>query len=404
MLSLRIALRYLFARKSHNAVNVIAMVAVAGVTVAVAAMVVVLSVFNGFSDLAARHLAATDPPLSVQRADGRAIDGADSLARVLAHTAGIRAAYPVVLRRALAVSPSGQMAVMLKGVPPQYGALRDPDSVMVAGAYAPLGPGGEPACQASVGVANRLLLVPGTDCTLQFYTPRRRGRINTANPMTAFNHRTAVVSGVFVIGQTDVDADLVLAPLDMVRALMDFDTQADAIEVIPAGNGDLTALQDALQRHLGPGYKVLDQLQQRGDAFRMISVEKYMTFMLLAFVLGMAMFNIVSVMSLLVIEKRANMATLRALGAKPRLVRGIFARMAVAVTALGGVAGLTLGLLLSLAQQHLHLIKLAGDPGQLTIEWYPVVVRGADMPVVAAAVAVAAALAALVTLVLTRRL
>lgn len=396
MLALRIALRYLRAPKSHHAVNVIAGVAVAGVCVAVAAMVVVLSVFNGFANLAAQQLSRLDAPLRVSRVDGRVVESSDSLVRAISTADGVGSVVPVLEGRALLGNDAAQTAVMMKGVPAGYDAHSDISETFVDGVYAEATNDGTPAVQIAVGVSNDLLQRPDAEQTVTLYTPRRVGRINPANPSAAFLTGQVAVSGVFSIGH-DVDNNLIIVPIDVARRLMEYPEGASAVEVTPAPGTGIDALAKSLQTTLGKDYVVADRLQQRATAFRMISIEKWITFMLIAFVLLIAMFNIVATLSMLAIEKRSNMNTLRALGASQGLVRRIFATLGALVTWLGGGIGIVLGAVLVLMQQEWHLIKMGADPSQLAIPYYPVALSVTDLVGVAGAVAVASVLAAVST-------
>lgn len=402
MLTLRIAARYICAPKSHKTVNVIAAVAVTGVTVAVAAMVIVLSVYNGFAGLAEKHLSRLDAPLAVQRADGRVVADADSLGSVLKTLPGVGVVAPTLTRRALMVRDNTQAAVMFKAVPDVYAALGNIDSMIIDGTYARTSQNGVPAAQISVGVANAMLQAPDAGQVLQLYVPRRVGSISPANPAAAFRTENIVVSGVFRVGQNDVDNDMVIIPIDVARSLLDYDTEADAVEIYPDRGADPDALRHAAVKLLGDGYTVRTRLEQRTEAFRMISVEKWVTFMMLIFVMAIALFNIFATLSLLVIEKRNDMSTLRALGATRRTVRRIFFDQGVIITVAGGVAGIVIGIALSLVQQYGHFISLGSDPSQVTVEWYPVEVLPLDIVIVAAAVAVAALLSGTVASVMAR--
>ena len=406
MLSLKIALRYLLARKSHNAVNVIAGIAVGGVCVAVAAMVVVLSIYNGFDTLARQRLSRLDPELMVQRADGGVIADADSLARVIAGADGVAGASPVVLERALAVTPTAQTPVLFMGVAddysPQFARL---DSLMIEGGlYATHTTAGQPAAQISVGVANQLVIPADVHPTLTLYTPRRVGRINPANPAASFRQADVAVSGVFRTDQNDLDADMIIIPLETARQLMDYDHQASSVSVALRDGVSATRAAQTLSQVLGSQYTVKDRLQQRSGEFQMIQIEKWVTFMMLVFVLVIALFNIVSTLSLLIIEKRGNMATLRAMGATRRQVRGIFAWQGIIITVAGGLLGTVLGVALSLAQEYGKFIKLGNGGDTTVIDSYPVRVDGTDLLAVMAAVVVMGLLMAAVTRLLTARL
>lgn len=364
--------------------------AVTGVTVAVAAMVIVLSVYNGFAGLAEKHLSRLDAPLVVQRADGRVIADADSLGSVIKKLPGVGVIAPTLTRRALLVRDNTQAAVVFKAVPDVYAALGNIDSMIIDGTFAMTSQSSVPAAQISVGVANAMLQAPDAEEVLQLYVPRRVGTISPANPAAAFRTENIVVSGVFRVGQNDVDNDMIIIPVDVARSLLDYTSEADAVEIFPDNGTDPEALRQTVLKRLGDNYTVRTRLEQRTEAFRMISVEKWVTFMMLIFVMAIALFNIFATLSLLVIEKRTDMATLRALGATRNMVRRIFFGQGVIITMTGGIAGIVIGIALSLAQQYGHFISLGSDPTQVTVEWYPVEVLPLDILVVAGAIAVAA--------------
>ena len=404
MLSLRIALRYLIARKSHRAVNVIALIAMGGVAVAVTAMIMVLSIYNGFEELARERLSRLDPELLVERADGRVITNADSLASVLASQRGVAAAMPTLTERALMVSGQAQMPVVFKGIPDGFSeGVTDIDSILVDGTYATETSTGYAAAQISVGVSNSMGLRPDAVPVAHLYVPRRVGRINPANPAAAFAEGTVMVSGVFQIDEAQVDADHIIIPLEEARALLDYTTEAGAVELRLEPGTSLSDMKETLRHRMGDDYLVRDRMEQRQESFRMISIEKWVTFMMLIFVLVIALFNIVSTLSLLIIEKRDNMSTLRAMGATQRSTGNIFAAEGMLITLCGGAIGTVLGVGLSLAQQFGHFIKLGGAEGSTIVDAYPVRVDVTDLLAVAAAVVVMGLLMGAVSRLLVRR-
>jgi len=406
MLALKIAWRYLYAKKSHNAVNIITVISVAGIAVATMAMVVVLSIFNGFSLLAESHLAHVDPDLRAERGDGRVFAGADSLCARLADIPGVRGVVPSLSSRALLVSGSAQTPVVFHGVTDNYASLSGVDDAIIDGTYATAttsSDGEVPAAVVSVGVANSLVRRPDAARPIDIYVPRRQGRINPANPAAAFRGQKVAVSGVFAVDQPDFDADNIFIPLVTARALLDYDTEADALRIFTEQDADVDDITKSVGRILGPDFVVLDRLQQHADAFRMISLEKWITFMMMVFILVIALFNIISTLSLLVIEKRANMATMRALGAPHALVRRVFIIEGWLITLVGGAIGLVLGVVLTIVQQYGHVIKLAADPKALTVTSYPVQLQFIDLLAVAVAVAFTGLLASQATRLFVRK-
>lgn len=403
----RLALRYLFARKSHKVVNVISYISMAGVAIATMAIVVVLSVFNGFSDLARRHLAMIDPDAKVVPSAGKVMTAGDSLARVLEALPEVAAAMPVLQERALLVADDAQIPVIVKGIDPARAQqVLSMDSIIIDGIYSPCGLAADSiaGAQISVGVAVSTGLRPSAYTFADIYMPRRLGRINPANPAAAYRSMPVAVSGVFRVDQPEYDSEYILAPLGHVRALLEYDKdECTAIEVKAARGSGIPAMIKAVSQCLPEGFEVLDREQQQPDTYRMIAVEKWVTFLMLIFILLIASFNIISTLSLLAIEKRQNMATLRALGASRRTVTSVFIWLGWLITTEGAAAGTIAGLTLSLIQQHFGVIRLNADPSALTIDVYPVRVEWPDIAAVFAAVLITGLLIAQTARLFTRK-
>lgn len=381
MVSLRIALRYLLSKKSHSAVNIISIISMAGVAVATVAIVCVLSVFNGFRDLAEGRLSVVDPEVKIVPADGKVIVGADSLARIVGSVEGVDKAVVTIDEQALALAGPRQMAVRLRGVPDGYTSVSRIENAIIDGRYL-VEPSPAATAVLSVGTAIKLVIRPESVNPLALYVPRRVGRINPSNPMAAFRSDSVAVAGVYEIEESDQDASTVIVSLETARALLDYDTEASAIELSVKPGADIAQVCSAIGQKLGTGYKVMDRLQQEEQSFRMIAIEKWITFIMLAFILLIASFNVISTLSMLMLEKSSNMATLRALGARQSTIRAIFVWEGWLISAIGGAIGIVIGLGLCLLQQYCGLIKLSGDASQLSVAVYPVRVAPTDLLVV----------------------
>ena len=375
-------MRYLFAKKSHNAVNVISFISMAGVAVATAAIVCVLSVFNGFSDLAMQRLSLIDPQAKVTPLKGKTIAAADSVAQAIASLPEVDSAVPMIEEHALAMYDGNQMAVSLHGVPEGYERVTDIRRCIIDGDFV-TGTDDLPLATISVGTAIRLGAHPGAIEPIYIYVPRRTGRINPSNPMTAFMADSLLVSGVYRIDDSEADGQTVIVPLRLARDILEYTDEATAIAVRGVAGIKDSELCKAVGFLMGPDYEVMDRMQQEQQSFNMISVEKWITLLILV----IASFNVVSTLSMLIIEKRDNMATLRALGAGPSLARRIFMWEGWLISATGGLAGIVLGVGLSLAQQIGGFIKLGGDPVKMSVTEYPVRVDLLDILIVAALVA-----------------
>lgn len=387
MYPFRIAFRYLFSKKSRSAVNVISLISALVVAVASAAIVVVLSVFNGFSDLAESHLSALDPNFKVEPLHGKTIAEADSLCRVIETVAGVRRAMPVVEERGLLVDGARQMPVVFKGVEEDYADCSGIDSVVVDGVFAAMSDDDVTTVSVSVGVAVELNVRPDAEHDIALYVPRRVGRITTANPATAFRGDSVAVTSVFQVNQPEYDNDRIIIPLESARSLLDYTGEATALEVWTTPDADAQSIAAAIAAVAGVHCRVLDRIGQQEASFRMIEIEKWVTFMMLVFILTVASFNIISTLGMLVIDKRENISTLRAIGASRRAVRSVFTWQGWLICALGGVCGIVIGVVLVVVQQQFGLIHLNADPTVLTVTAYPV--RLAALDVVAAAAVVA---------------
>lgn len=405
---LRIALRYLFARKSHRVVNVISAISIAGVAVATAAIIVVMSVFNGFTGLAKNHLSEVVPDVRVTKPSAKAFAGTDSLCAILESLPEVGAAAAVLQERALITSGNGQMPVVIKGVDPaKFTAVTDIDTLLLDGIYRPDNGMQDsiPGIQISVGVAMNTGLRPSTLPIVTIYMPRRLGHINPANPATAYRQTDASVTGVFRTDDPDFDTEFIFAPLGTVRHLLEYEgDEASAIEIKAAPGISVDRAAEAVFSVLGPDFSVLPRERQQAETFRMIAVEKWVTFLMLVFILIIAAFNIVSTLSLMVIEKTPDMATLRAMGATRHSVRSIFIAEGWLITVAGGIAGTIFGSLLVLLQQHFGLIKLNADPTALSTDIYPVDLQAGDIVAVLVTVAVVGLVIGLISRIFTRKI
>lgn len=401
-LPLRIAWRYLMSKKGHQAVNVISIVAVCGIVVATAALICVLSVFNGFRGLIMGKLAMLDPEVAITATMGKTINNADSIIDAVSGIPGVERAVPVIEDQALAMYAQLQMPVRLKGVPDDYNTMNQMDSVIVDGQWK-LRDQVSRYAVAGAGPAVRLCVRPDFIGMVRLYAPQRQGHVNIANPMGAFRQDSLFVSGIFQLQQNNYDADLIYVPLDMARDLFDYETEATQVEVkLAAGANEQQAMR-AITQALGNGYLVKNRLMQQSEAYRLVNIEKWMAFLLLAFILIIATFNVISTLSLLIIEKDDCIATLRALGANDRQISRIFVLQGWLITLVGAITGVVIGLILCLCQQQFGWLHLSGDPANMIIDAYPVEVQWTDVLVTLALVAAVGLLTSMVTALIMRR-
>lgn len=401
-LPLHIALRYLRSKKSHSAVNIISIVSVCGVIVATAAIVCVLSVFNGFSKLIHSKLSMLDADIAITATLGKTIADADSVAAVARGVTGVEMALPVVEDNALAMFFNYQMPVTLKGVPDGYDSLTNIRGTIIDGKYL-LDDGISQYSVIAIGPALSLNVRSDYLKMVSLYTPRRRGNINLANPATALRSDSVFVSGVFQIEQNKYDRNTMFVSIEMARRLFDYTTQATAVELRLAPGANEPAVMAALTDALGEQYVVKNRLMQQAEAFRMVNIEKWVTFLLLGFILVIATFNVIGALSLLIIEKTDSIDTFRNLGASNKLISRIFVMEGWVISFTGTVLGIALGLVLCLLQEHFGLIEMQGNAATLIITAYPVAVQWTDVLVVLALSVAVGALTSLVTKLIMRR-
>lgn len=392
----RIALRYLRAPKSHSAVSAISIISVVGVAVATAAIVCVLSVFNGFRTLLAGRLDTLAPDVLVEPAEGKVFSDGDSIASIVATIDGVERVMPSVVENALAIFNSREMPVTLHGVDlPVYSKITSIDSLIIRGGGAQATDGELTNAIVSIGTASQLG-IGETDEPLMIFAPKREGRVNLANPVSSFLTDSVRIAGIFQALQNDYDEKTVICDIGVARDLFQYDTEATSIEIKLKEGVNPDKAVEAISNRLGEGVVVKDRLRQQEVNFRMISIEKWVTFLLLIFILIIASFNIISTLCMIVLDKQSSLGTLRAAGMRKGSVAAIFRWESIFVTLEGGAAGIVLGLVLCLLQEHFGLIRLAGDPEKMVVTAYPVVVEWWDVAIAAVPVLATGLLTALI--------
>lgn len=373
-----IARRYLFSKKSHNAINIISMVCVCGVAVATTAVVCALSVYNGFNDLVAGMFGSFDPELKVTPRTGKVFDPtADAFQRVR-QLKDVACFGEVLQDNALIRYHDRQDIAVVKGVDRSFSRLTSIDSILIDGSFL-LSDDAADYATLGVGLSAKLGVKPRFSAPVEIYVPKRDEKVNLANPATSFNTGYAYVGGVFVTNQQVYDEGFVLLPIALVRRLLNYDTEVSAIELKLADGADVASVKREVQTLLGGQFVVQDRYEQQEASFKMMQVEKWMTFLILSFILAIALFNVVGSLSMLMIEKKGDVGTLRNMGAGDRLIRRIFLFEGWMISGIGAVAGIVAGLALCFLQQHFGFIKLGQTAGTFVIDAYPVRVVFTDL-------------------------
>ena len=375
-----IARRYLFAKKSHHAINIISGISVLGVAVATMAMVVTLSVFNGFQDLVADLFTAFDPELRITLTDGQTVSTKDSALLQLKKHQAVAVYTPVLEGQALVVQDGRQQVVTVKGVADnitEQGHIQDilyGDGSFCLHAdvleYGILG----------IQLAQQLGLSAYFENPLQVYAPKPGERVNIGNPLSSFNHEELQSPGVvFVVQQAKYDANYILTSLGFAQRLFERQGRLSGVEIkLKEGTNTDNAKQE-LQALLGERFKVQDRYEQQNDVFRVMRIEKLISHVFLSFILLVACFNIIGSLSMLMIDKRQDIRTLRSLGATDKQISTIFRLEGHIISLAGALLGLLLGGILCWAQQEFGLVSMGGSEGLYIVDAYPVSVYLTDI-------------------------
>ncbi|MBQ5713985.1 MAG: ABC transporter permease [Bacteroidaceae bacterium] len=375
-----IARRYLFAKKSHHAINIISGISVLGVAVATMAMVVTLSVFNGFQDLVADLFTAFDPELRITLTDGQTVSTKDPALLQLKKHEAVAVYTPVLEGQALVVQDGRQQVVTIKGVADnitEQGHIQDilyGDGSFCLHAdvleYGILG----------IQLAQQLGLSAYFENPLQVYAPKPGERVNIGNPLSSFNHEELQSPGVvFVVQQAKYDANYILTSLGFAQRLFERQGRLSGVEIkLKEGTNTDNAKQE-LQALLGERFKVQDRYEQQNDIFRVMRIEKLISHVFLSFILLVACFNIIGSLSMLMIDKRQDIRTLRSLGATDKQISTIFRLEGHIISLAGALLGLLLGGILCWAQQEFGLVSMGGSEGLYIVDAYPVSVYLTDI-------------------------
>lgn len=374
-----IARRYLFSKKSHNAINVISAISVCGVALATLALVCTLSVFNGFQDLVTTFFTAFDPQLKITAVRGKVFDGQDKRVLQLKKMPDVEV-YSESLEDNVMVQYQGRQAMaVVKGVEDNFDQLTPIDSILFGRGDLLLHD--EVVDYAIPGI--QLLSTLGSGIRfldpLEIYAPRRGAKVNMANPSTAFVTGNLFSSGlVFAVNQEKYDASYILTSIDFARRLFQYITEVSAINLKLKAGADTDAVKKHIQDLLGDDFLVQDRYEQQADTYRIMEIEKLISYLFLTFILMIACFNVIGSLSMLIIDKRDDVVTLRNLGASDRQIVRIFLFEGRMISFFGAFAGVVLGLLLCWLQQEYGLIAL-GSSGSFVVDAYPVSVHASDV-------------------------
>ena len=390
--ALYIARRYLFSKKSHNAINIISGISVCGVALATLALVCTLSVFNGFHDLISSFFTHFDPDLKLEVVKGRTFTPDSATLARLRAIPDVEVVSLTLEDNAMAKYKGQQVMVTIKGVDDDFQALTNIEEILY----------GNPEFKlydevADYGVlGSQLMYTLGTGFDpydpVEVYAPRRGVKVNLSNPMSSFRRQPLYLAGnVLNINDARYSSSYIVTSLDYARRLFDSDTEVSAIEVRLSPKAHEAKVKQSIVTLMGEGYTVKNRYEQQAATFKVVEIEKFVTYLFLCFILMVACFNIISSVSMLILDKQANAETLRSLGATDSFVARIFIYEGNLIALLGAVIGLVLGVVLCLLQQEFGIIGLGGD-GQFVVDAYPVRVKFTDLLLVLVSVVAVSAI------------
>ena len=378
-----IAKRYLFSKKSTNAINVISAISVVGVVVATMALVIVLSVFNGFHDLVASFSTQFDPQLKIVPTEGKTAPADDPILTELRQFPEVDVATECVEDQALAMFNGKQAMVMLKGVDDNFDELTHIREIVYGEGDFQLHTADLQYGTIGIRLAQDLGMGARFGDYLRIYAPRRDGQLDLTNPSDGFVVDSLITPGVvFSTRQGKYDKNYIVAPIGFARLLFEQQGMLSSLEIRLKDGSNLDNVKRQMRRVAGEKYKILDRFEQQADTFKIMQIEKLIAYIFLTFILVVACFNIIGSLSMLIIDKKDDIATLRKLGADDRQITRIFLFEGRMIAALGAVVGILLGLLLCWLQQEFGLVGMGGSTGMFVINAYPVSVHYSDILII----------------------
>ena len=389
--SLRIARRYLFSPKSHNAINIISGISATGVAVGTMALVIVLSVFNGFEALIGDMFSAFDPDLKITAVQGKTFDAGSARFDEIRKMPEVAVFTEVIEENALLRFGEKQMPATIKGVTNNFSDLTQIDSIIYDGEFV-LFDGAFERAVPGVGVAAKLGMGAHFVDPLYIFAPKRSTKINLLRPETSLNQAGTFLSGIFAVNQLQYDDQYVLVSIGLARELFEYDsTTVSAIELKVKPGSDIEKVQKEIISKTGETFYVKNRYELQESFFRIMKIEKWITFLILSFILLIASFNIIGSLSMLIIDKKDDIQTLKHLGADNGLIKTIFLFEGWMISAVGALAGLVIGTVICLIQQYFGLVKMGSG---YVVEAYPVLLQPADTLLVFVTVLIMGLLAA----------
>ena len=378
-----IARRYLFSKKSTHVINVISSISVIGVAVATMALVIVLSVFNGFHDLVASLFTSFDPQLKVVPVEGKTAPSDDPILTQIRLLPEVDVATETVEDQALAIYQGKQAMIKIKGVEDNFSELSHITDILYGDGTYSLHAANLEYGILGIRLAQTMGIGAQWDGYLKIYAPKKEGQLDLSNPGEGFVADSLNSPGVlFSVRQSKYDKNYIVTSIAFARNLFGQQGMLSDLEIRLKEGSDLNAVKAEMQKIAGTKYKVLDRFEQQEDTFKIMSIEKLMAYIFLTFILVVACFNIIGSLSMLIIDKKNDVVTLRNLGANDKQITRVFLFEGRMIAVIGAVIGIGLGLLLCLLQQQYGFVRLGESEGSFIVDAYPVSVHYTDVAII----------------------
>lgn len=384
-LPLFIARRYLFAKKSHNVINIISAISAVGMAIGTAALIIILSIYNGFDELVKSTLSNVEPDILITPAKGKVfIPEGEAFDRIRQNP--LIDEYDLILQENVFVDYDGHQGIAkAKGVDSAFEA-ESPLAEHITNGEFSLHKGQLPQMVVGAGLAYKMGMNPAFLASAELHFPIRDRNFSLANPAASIETVRMRPSGIFSVNQ-QIDDDLMIVPIEQMRKLLGYEEEVSGVELRLVEGSTAKDLRSAIkdiQKELGPGFKVLDRFRQNPSLYKMMRYEKAAIFLILIFVIIIIALNIFGSITMLIIEKKDDIETYRSLGVTDQMLRRTFTLEGWLISLLGLAAGLVIGIGFSLAQQHFGFIKM---PGSFLVNAYPVILQWQDVLATIAGVA-----------------
>ena len=379
------AWRYLFAKKSHNVINIISAISAVGMATGTAALIIILSIYNGFDSLVRSMMNDFDPDILISPAEGKTFIPEGPVYDWIYEQDMVKNMSCVITENVFMNYDGKQGMVTAKGVDWVFEEESPVRDHIRSGEFA-LHRGDVPLAVTGSGIAYRMGINPRFLSPIELYFPARDRNFSMTNPLASIEAVNVWPSGIFSIS-SEIDDKYVIVPIDVMRELLEYSDEVSGVEIrLRDGHTqkDVKAMVKEISERLGPEYLVSDRFAQNKSLYRMMKYEKLSIFTILIFIVIIIAFNIFGSLTMLIIEKRGDIGTLKSMGMRDSTVKGIFVLEGWMISLLGLAAGLALGIGFSLLQQHFGFIKM---PGNFVVQAYPVILSAKDVIITAASVA-----------------